>query len=348
MKKILPLVVLASLLLGALYFFAKTNSPSADISPNSPLNKTKYTLHDLGPGYIRAINSSGDTLITRQDNSTYPRLTSFLYKPSTKQMLKLSEAISAPEPNGADINDKGDIVGDYDGYAFMYKKENGKISQLKFPQNPTFTHAHAVNNKGQIAGWGWFNNSQTLAFRAEADGTTKVLDQLKNDNPDPFNYYNFSQALGINNQGDVIGLSRGKAFVYTDDKGLIDLGSGTPYAINDERIVLMIGGFGSSTSWYYNITTGQKIATPTLPSRATMAGMGEDKSILGGTATRAFMITPQGVITYLDSLATNLKSWKTTTTQFTTTSGIIAGSGKKDDGVTRAFLLVPTTSLLGR
>jgi len=136
------------------------------------------------------------------------------------------------------MNDAGQIAGtsllpgDRDAHAFLW--QDGRLSDLAGPGGPA-THSVAMNDAGQVVGWTMAPGTAFLALDAPPprngflfSGGLKVLGTLRGGT---------SAALDISNDGLVVGVSDGRAFVSSGG-ALRDLGTlGGPTsvarAIND-------------------------------------------------------------------------------------------------------------------
>ncbi len=137
----------------------------------------------------------------------------------------------------ADLNNAGQVVGGYGDDAFLWDAANGTI--LLGTLGGTYSHATAINDVGQVVGkatlsgdlaehaflitpqgGAWFRDS-------DLDGRNDLMIDLGT-----LNGSDNSEATAINNAGQVVGDSGSHAFLWDAVNGMIDLGGGTPAAIN--------------------------------------------------------------------------------------------------------------------
>lgn len=155
----------------------------------------------------------------------------------------------------AALSDRGQVVGwQYiDGFAESFSwTPDGGTRHLGVPSPWSF--ARAVNEAGQVAGYMWlsFSSSQVHAFVwTEADGTID-LGVLGGPEGDPAGVKH-SRAFGISGRGQVVGWSDAassaarsgpRAFSWTAEGGMLDLGDGMAVAVNDAGQVV-----GNNSEW---------------------------------------------------------------------------------------------------
>jgi len=180
---------------------------------------TTYSVTDLGalPGgtgqsTATAINNNGQ-VVGYSTVSTTGENHPFIYTDGKLQDIN---------PSGGDsqawgVNDTGEVVGKA-GDAFLYG--NGPLHSIGRLPGGNTSFAYAINNEGQIAGDSLTSNPAiTHAFRFNVNGQIEDLGTLGGDQ---------SNAFGINNLGDVVGLAYASdgvshAFLYTDGH-MVDIG----------------------------------------------------------------------------------------------------------------------------
>jgi len=174
-----------------------------------------------GPtGAAFAINNLGQVTGWAETTKTFfgPIAHAFLYSNGTMTDLGIAGAPSNPGSAGFGINDVGQITGSAsfgkgENNAFLYS--NGVTTSLGTLGGDN-SFGQAINNAGQIAGYSETN-------------TKFIADH-------PFLYSNgvmialgptSGEGLGINNLGQVVGVSSNKAFLYTNGT-MIDLNALLP------------------------------------------------------------------------------------------------------------------------
>jgi len=158
------------------------------------------------------------------------------------------EGIGDSESEAWDINNRGQVVGCVYGYpSHDFLWEDGVVTNLDF-------FANAINNAGQIVGSSHTTNGYTrYAVLWDSANGIRDLGTLGGD---------ISGAYGINSTGQVVGCSQYipglhdyHAFLWDTNAGMIDLGPGSAYAINDAGQVI---GFESSLAptFYWDSENG--------------------------------------------------------------------------------------------
>lgn len=168
----------------------------------------------------------------------------------------LSEGVMTPKTWAWAINDNGDIAGmalfpdpnanfGIGEAPYLYTDADGLMNLGNLSAGGSGT-AYAVNELGEVAGasfdtsaWNW------RAFRSSPDGTFANLGALSRQGEE-------TRAFGINDAGEVVGFSMvksgptfvGHAFVYSDQTGMVDLGTSVPneftnaYDINNQGVIV--------------------------------------------------------------------------------------------------------------
>jgi probable HAF family extracellular repeat protein len=189
--------------------------------------------------------------------------------------------------NVGGMNNGGVVVGSYtqagQGRAFVYK--NGALTDLGAGA------ANAVNTRGQVAG-----TLDGHAFLSDT-GTLTDLGTLGG---------NTSAARGINDRGDVVGVSSN------------EFGQPTPF-IHDGAMRELPGG-----------------------SYAAAIDVNDRLQVVASAEGRHGYLAVDGVVTPLDSLpAVRARGWRNLEPTGINDQGWIVGTGVDPDGNFRAFLLVP-------
>jgi probable HAF family extracellular repeat protein len=158
----------------------------------------------------------------------------------------------APFSIARDINDAGQVVGlstvstGLDTHAFLWSASTG-LTDLGTLGGPN-SQAIAINNSGRVVGWSHTANLEIHPFMWTAAGGMVALGML--------NGATSSQALGINQAGQVVGRSgigtdpqRWRPFLWTAARGMVEIGAldtvggwASPVAINESG---QIAGFGT-------------------------------------------------------------------------------------------------------
>lgn len=127
----------------------------------------------------------------------------------------------------------------------------------------------AINVSGQVAGYADMSGGTFHAFRSTGNGaailTLTDLGTLGGN----------SQGFGINTTGDVVGASNGKAFLYTDAFGILDLNSDIDAASQIQF-----------PDWILNAANG-------INDSGLITGFATDSS----SVTHAFLLEPDAIIT---------------------------------------------------
>ena len=257
------------------------------------------------------------------------------------------------------INDSGKVVGDANATAaplnraFVYF--NGTKTEVGTFGGNSF--GRAINNAGQVAGYADLpNNGGARAFRTNTSG---VLNPAT-DNLGTLPGGTFSQGLGINEAGHVVGISGitggfSRAFLHNGTT-MVDLGTlggnnSLAFYVNDADMVVGRAEFAP----------GNTATRAALYSNGTVTDLGT----LGGINSSANAINNSNVIVghsefnsgnqlpfiqafiYKDGAIVNLNAripansgWNLTTAQSINDAGQIAGYGVIN-GQTHAFLLTP-------
>jgi len=232
---------------------------------------------------------------------------------------------------GYGINESGDVVGaaytaDNALHAFLYTECNGMVdlNTLVTAQSGwELANAVAINDAGQITGWGWIEGQQhafrltpvpeptTIAMLAlggvavaacRRRRSTMMLcllcslsvstsTQAARYSVAPLGHLGefgpgSTTALDINNSGQVVGESFGQAFLYDD---------GVMYGLVDASRAYAINNSGQVAGWYYPAGAEDQRAflwTPTTLNGHT--GTLQDLGTLGGSTSRAFGINDAG------------------------------------------------------
>ncbi|MBW4510574.1 MAG: PEP-CTERM sorting domain-containing protein [Scytonematopsis contorta HA4267-MV1] len=204
-----------------------------------------------------------------------------------------------------------------------------------------------INNSSQVVKLGKTINTKGQKvdgqFLINSDGTKKDLGVITD-----YYYEDMStNALAVNNLGQVVGNSGFDAFVWTEEKGITRIASSYSIAndINDKgQIVLYEGSPGSGfISYIYNLGTGKKESIPIINKIYTSAlGINEKGDVVGGAydGTVSAYVYTNGVLQYLNDLISPQSGWTLEFGIDINDAGQIIGNGIFN-GEERAFLLTP-------
>ncbi len=168
------------------------------------------------------------------------------------------------------INELGQVVGQSETsscafHAFLYSPVRGFQEDLG-TLGGTASRAFAINNHGQVVGDSLLpsTNSHAFMIRPEdinGDGSPDCW--YRDDNDDGINDlmvdlgtlgFSMSGAADINDAGQVVGASGFKAFLWSAATGMIDLGTGRAYSINEQGQVVGQIPTGADTYYAFMIT----------------------------------------------------------------------------------------------
>jgi len=244
----------------------------------------------------------------------------FIYSDSAMTPLG---SLTGGTSNAYGINDSGQVVG-------SSVASNGSLHAVLYSADGTpadlgtlggaASHANAINNNGQIVGsasalvtyFDVYGNPYSVPYSVEethaflySGGVMKDLGTLSGASS--------SRASGLNNNGQVVGESGGKAFLYSNGvmTGLSTLpgwGTSNAFSINDQGQIV-----GAAYIWENN--------GPFIDQRHAV-------------------IVLDGVMTDLNSLIEPGSQWILEEARDINNSGQIVGFGKLN-GQTRAFLVTP-------
>lgn len=174
---------------------------------------------DVAGAYVRFIDPSGFEQVPR----------AFVY-------TDLGGTSELPWPAGwvsraVDINNRGQVAfyGAASGAPFVaYRYTPGVGYEPLGNFGGLFTEPDAINNLGQLTGYSEGPDGHARAFRYSDDVGLEYIGGS----------FISSRGLDINDRGWVVGGGGGHAFVYRDNEGVIDLGSGAARGINNAGVVV--------------------------------------------------------------------------------------------------------------
>ena len=223
-----------------------------------------YSVTDVGPLYSSALNDVGQVV---GYDAIY----------SNGQLISLSTLTGIGSPSGTSINNAGQITGFSPGpghyltVPFLYS--NGQVQTFG---SSVYGESLAINDLGQVAGWtgSLLSQAGNHAF-LYSDGQLKDLGTLGA-------VFDSSYAYGINNAGQVVGVSKTPsgffhAFLYSNGQmtDLGNLGQGlqasTANAINN---VGQITGSSDGRAFLYENGQMRELGTITGSVYETNEGLG--------------------------------------------------------------------------
>lgn len=242
------------------------------------------------------------------------------------------------------INDSGAAVGrsfnsTSHGRAVLWK--NGQIKDLGASLETTYSEAWSINNRGQVVGESGSGDEKAKAFLyANNTGEVTDLDAVGRASDPSVFPYRYSEAMGINDEGQVVGWSyrtttnvppstpsgpEGRAFLYDKDAGV------------------------PATVLPLNPLDGDLYSRARDIDEAGRA-VGWSRGINGNKAEQySATLWEDGKVTDLNDLIPANSGWKLVDAYAINESGQIVGSAFKngnesDPGQLRAFLLTPDTT----
>lgn len=333
-------------------------------------NQIRYYIEDLGTfsssTRAYAINNAGQ--VTGYSFAAPAAAHAFRYTDGVG-LVDLNLIAHENNAYGAGINSFGQVSGSVDrsggagGYhAFRYTDGVGLIDLGTLP-GYAFSYGGALNDLGQVVGSANRSSSDVLrAFRFTDGAGMQDLGTLGGG----------SAAYGINNSGDVVGLSvtratppgdfwnPGHAFLYTDASGMVDLNKlidrslgwelRQANAINDNK---QITGYGEHTGvglHAFRYSEGMVQDLGTFPGGGISYGVGiNNRGDVVGAAYldasgvgnfRAMLYTDRGRMQNLNNLIDPALGWVLRVATGINKRGQIAGWGEFN-GDEHAFRLTP-------
>ena len=233
------------------------------------------TMQDLGTlggtaSGATAINNSGQVVgNSTTTTASSPPAHAFLYSDGSMQDLG---TFGGEWSVAYGINDSGQVAGwasygsSYLGHAFLYS--GGTMQDLGTLGTGAYSWAYGINNSGQVVGASYINSSSTEHAFLDSGGTMQDLTPVGSAG---------SEALAINNAGQVVGNNNGQAFIdsggtMSDLNGLINPALGlvleNATAINDQGWIV---GYGYAAADVYKLIHGY-VLKPALSGDANLDG----------------------------------------------------------------------------
>lgn len=197
------------------------------------------------------INNAG-AVVGYSYNTTGLDPKAVIWDAKTLQMTQLGDLAGGANSSVArDINNGNQVVG-YSSiatgqHAFRWSAEGGMVDLGDLAGGMDSSMAYAVNDSGWVAGTGVAGNNVQHAVVWSPDGQMIDLGAL-------LGASSSTAALDINARGEVIGTGAGKAFLWSQAGGIVDLNAvterngfvlGNVWAINDQG---QIAGWGTNAS----------------------------------------------------------------------------------------------------
>ena len=255
---------------------------------------------------------------------------------------------------GLGMNDSGDAVGisataTGDRHAFLWTTSTGMVD-LNDLIDPTsgwiLKYAWDINNNGQVVGDG-FLSGEPRAFRFTPPGTVDGLGTFGGS----------THAYAVNDSGDVTGVSvdstgTARAYLFTDDDGLIDLGGLDPDQSYYGRDLNSLGTVTGSSyvevkptfkriAYRYTSAGGmQSLGALDRKGWSEGEGINDFGDVVGDSAGRAFLYTDEEGMKDLGTLGGE-RSYADAINNL----GEIVGSAQTADGTYHPFVLIPGYSM---
>jgi len=146
-------------------------------------------------------------------------------------MIYLDALVNPKLQSANGVNSLGNVVGeglpwDLTG-AFLWSKQYGVKYLGTFGGERNFSMAFDINDLGQVVGWSLdpIRISHRAFLWSEKGGMVNLGTTEDQDDPDN----PFSIAYAINNRGEIVGVTGGYAFLWTNKRGMMLLSTLQPY-----------------------------------------------------------------------------------------------------------------------
>jgi probable HAF family extracellular repeat protein len=192
------------------------------------------TLLTSGRNDLGALNNRGRVVGTHQAQDGSGTFTSQAFVWTEAYGVRLIGGLM-PGGNsfGHAINDRAQVAGtaiaaDGAPHLFVWSGSQGMVDH--HPVDALGSYGHAINLFGQVAGMMVLTDGRQRAIIVEPNGHWRRLGCIGADNGQACH----SQALGINDRGEVVGVSgtgaRSHGFIWSAEAGMRDIAAGSPYA----------------------------------------------------------------------------------------------------------------------
>jgi probable HAF family extracellular repeat protein len=191
------------------------------------------------------------------------------------------------------VNNLGNVVGQnlcYGGeqHAFLWFRQYGLRDLGTFDKQSPWSMANDINDRGQVVGSSVL--ASTVAQRAFfwSDNGGMVNLGTLDISPDPKD--DFSNAFGINNRGEIVGVAYGGPFLWTERSGMVLLSpqfDGAAWDINDNgRIVGVSSMLWPSEQYHAALWTdvGEMLDLGTLRLNSQALGINYLGEVVGGSS----------------------------------------------------------------
>ncbi len=185
------------------------------------------------------------------------------------------------------MNNKGDIVGSAGNgfaHAYLWPASGGSPIDIGSLGGKFGAYGRAINENGEVVGSMADPSNATHAFIWTQSGGVQLIGKL------PGAYASY--AMDVNDAGVVVGFntynngSGDRAYMWTPTGGMVDLGSGDAFAINDNGII--VGSDGNS-SVYWTLD-GQ---VHDIGEAGTATAINKHNQIIGQNGFGSYIWSPQ-------------------------------------------------------
>lgn len=188
------------------------------------------TLLSTGRNDLGALNNRGRVVGTHQDGQGTPQAFVWTDKNGVRPIGGL---VPGGISFGRAINDRAEVAGtaiaaDGAPHLFVWSGSQGMVDRN--PAGALGSYGYAINLFGQVAGTMVLPGGRRRAILVGPQGNWTRLGCIGADN----GHACHSQALGINDRGEVVGVSgtgaRSYGFIWSAESGMRDIAAGGPYA----------------------------------------------------------------------------------------------------------------------
>ncbi|MDB5298634.1 MAG: hypothetical protein JWO87_297, partial [Phycisphaerales bacterium] len=279
---------------------------------NTPISSVRYTVSavPLVPGVLsmtpEAMNSSGQVVGQTFGSGGYG---TFFYDGTTTSTYQTATYGG----NAVGINDSSTIVGwvSPGGVPLVYTQHGAAVTQLA-PWNASGTYPYAINNTGQITGYGVDPATQNARALLYTGGVIKNLGTAGGQTG--------SYGFALNSFGDVAGVASGvgpdRPMIYTAGAmHLIGSVGAQAYGINDSRQVVGKISSGQGMGFFYDYPSNKftTVAPPLGFDGCLLSGINNAGTAVGQCSTQsvidAAVYFPGQTMTDLNQLIDPTSGW---------------------------------------